>query len=181
MVQTMACGSCANENAYKAIFIRHNLLNRNGQPPSQEVLNECVFNRGDGCPDLSILSFKGAFHGRTLGALTTTHSKAIHKLDVPAFDWPIASFPRYKYPLEENVEYNRQQDEACLKEVDELIDYYNNEKKRPVAGIVSEPIQSEGGDHYGSPYFFQNLQKIAKKVIKNSSLAKSIFKSNYFN
>lgn len=33
----------------------------------------------------------------------------------------------------------------------------------PVAGIVVEPIQSEGGDNEASPYFFQQLQKIAKK------------------
>lgn len=34
----------------------------------------------------------------------------------------------------------------------------------PVAGIIVEPIQSEGGDNEASPEFFQNLQKIAKKV-----------------
>lgn len=33
----------------------------------------------------------------------------------------------------------------------------------PVAGIIIEPIQSEGGDHEASPEFFQNLQKITKK------------------
>lgn len=34
---------------------------------------------------------------------------------------------------------------------------------RPVAGIVVEPIQSEGGDNEASPEFFQKLQRIAKK------------------
>jgi 4-aminobutyrate aminotransferase/(S)-3-amino-2-methylpropionate transaminase len=164
MIQTMACGSCANENAYKAIFIWRNKLNRDGKPPTAQELSDCVMNKGSGCPDLSMLSFKGAFHGRTLGCLATTHSKAIHKLDIPSFDWPIANFPRYKYPLEENVEYNKKQDEDCLKNVQELISYYNEEKKRTVAGIVVEPVQSEGGDHHGSAYFFQNLQKVAKKV-----------------
>ncbi len=163
MVQTMACGSCANENAYKAIFIWYNTKQRGGKPPTQDVLDDCILNKGLGCPDLSIMSFKGSFHGRTFGALATTHSKAIHKLDVPTFDWPIASFPRYLYPLEENIEYNKKQDEACLKEVDQLFGYYKDEKKKPIAGIVVEPIQSEGGDHYGSPYFFQSLQKLAKK------------------
>ena len=164
MIQTMACGSCANENAYKAIFIWYNTKIRGGKAPSQQVLDDCVMNKGHGCPDLSILSFKGGFHGRTLGALATTHSKAIHKLDVPTYDWPIASFPKYKYPLEENAEYNKKQDDACLKEVEELYEYYKNVKKRPVAGIVVEPVQSEGGDNHGSPYFFQNIQKIAKQV-----------------
>ena len=119
---------------------------------------------GPGCPDLSILSFKGSFHGRTFGVLATTHSKPVHKMDIPSLDWPIASFPRYKYPLEENVEYNRKQDNDCLQEVAYLIDHYNNAKKRPVAGMVIEPVQSEGGDNFGSSYFFQNLQRIGKEV-----------------
>lgn len=59
----------------------------------------------------------GSFHGRTLGCLSTTHSKYIHKMDIPAFDWPIASFPEYKYPLEENVRENKQEDKRCLAEV----------------------------------------------------------------
>ena len=160
----MACGSCANENAYKAMFIYFNTKRRGGKAPTQEELNDCVLNKGNGCPDLSLLSFKGGFHGRTLGCLSTTHSKPVHKLDVPSFDWPIASFPRYKYPLEDNVEYNKKQDEDCLKEVKQLIDYYNNVKKKPVAGVVVEPVQAEGGDHHGSAYFFQNLQRIVREV-----------------
>ncbi len=160
-VQTMACGSCANENAYKAAFIFVNTLKRDGKPPSKEVLDQCLMNKGPGSPDLSILSFKGGFHGRTLGTLSTTHSKSIHKLDIPAFNWPICSFPKYKYPLEENVEYNRSQDLNCLNECEHLIEKFK--VNRPVAAIVVEPIQAEGGDNYGSAYFFQNLQLIAKK------------------
>lgn len=115
-----------------------------------------------GSPQLSLLSFKGAFHGRTLGALSTTHSKYIHKIDVPAFDWPVASFPQYKYPLSENVRENALEDNRCLAEVEDLIRQY---KKReiPVAGIVIEPIQSEGGDNEASPEFFRRLQKISKQ------------------
>lgn len=164
-VQTMACGSCANENAYKVMFIWYNTKRRNGKVPSQEELDQCVMNQGPSCPDLSLLSFKGAFHGRTFGTLATTHSKPVHKMDVPTLDWPVASFPRYKYPLEENVEYNKKQDESCLKEVADLMEYFKNVKKRPVAGVVVEPIQSEGGDNHASPYFFQNLQRITKEVL----------------
>lgn len=75
--------------------------------------------------NLTILKYLisvGAFHGRTLGSLSTTHSKYIHKIDIPAFDWPIASFPEYKYPLEENVRENLQEDERCLAKV--LSNYY---------------------------------------------------------
>lgn len=57
------------------------------------------------------------FHVFFLGALSCTHSKPIHKLDIPSFDWPIAPFPRYKYPLEENERENAKEDERCLARV----------------------------------------------------------------
>lgn len=85
-------------------------------------------------------------------------------MDVPTQDWPVANFPRYRYPLEENKEYNDKQDRDCLQEIGQLIDHWNEVKKKPVAGIVVEPIQSEGGDNFGSAYFFQSLQKLAKEV-----------------
>lgn len=47
-----------------------------------------------------------------------------------------------------------------------MIEHFKTSKNRPVAAIVVEPIQSEGGDNYGSAFFFQNLQAIAKKVNK---------------
>lgn len=52
-----------------------------------------------------------------LGCLATTHSKAIHKLDIPSLDWPIAPFPRLKYPLEDFVKENQQEEARCLEEV----------------------------------------------------------------
>ncbi len=39
-----------------------------------------------------IISFEGAFHGRTLGALAVTHRKKA-RLGFPTFDWPQAIFP----------------------------------------------------------------------------------------
>ncbi|XP_050436983.1 4-aminobutyrate aminotransferase, mitochondrial [Adelges cooleyi] len=160
---TMMCGSCSNENAYKNMFLKYQRDKRGGTSNFTELEKEsCMINLAPGSPNLSILSFKGSFHGRTLGVLSTTHSKYIHKIDVPAFDWPIASFPEYKYPLHENLRENEAEDERCLAEVEELIEKWEK-KGNPVAGIVVEPIQAEGGDNHASPYFFQKLQKIAKK------------------
>ena len=76
-----------------------------------------VYLQPPGCPDLSVLSFMGAFHGRTVGCLSTTHSKPIHKLDIPAFDWPIAPFPQLKYPLEDHVTENKAEEKRCLERV----------------------------------------------------------------
>lgn len=162
-VTTMMCGSCSNENAFKNIFIWYQRKQRGDKTTfTEQEMQSCMINQTPGAPKLSILSFHGAFHGRTLGCLSTTHSKYIHKIDIPSFDWPIAPFPKYKYPLEEHVRENAQEDARCLAEVESLIETYAR-KGVPVAGIIIEPIQSEGGDNEASPEFFQNLQKVAKK------------------
>lgn len=162
-VSTMMCGSCSNENAFKNIFIWYRQKQRGENVAfTQEEIDSSMINQVPGAPNLSLLSFHGAFHGRTLGCLATTHSKYIHKIDIPSFDWPIASFPKYKYPLEEFVRENKAEDLKCLAEVEELIEKYAK-KNNPVAGIIVEPIQSEGGDNEASPEFFQALQKIGKK------------------
>jgi 4-aminobutyrate aminotransferase/(S)-3-amino-2-methylpropionate transaminase len=74
-------------------------------------------NLPPGSPELSILSFQGGFHGRLFGSLTTTCSKPIHKVDIPAFDWPKAPFPKIKYPLDKYEAENRKEEDRCLEEV----------------------------------------------------------------
>ncbi|ERL88852.1 hypothetical protein D910_06234 [Dendroctonus ponderosae] len=162
-VMTMMCGSCSNENAYKALFFSYRNRQRGENVDFTELeSSSCMINRPPGAPQLSLLSFHGAFHGRTMATLATTHSKPIHKLDVPSFNWPIAHFPRYKYPLEDNTRENHAEDDKCLEEVEDLIVQYGK-NENPVAGIVVEPIQSEGGDNEASPRFFQGIQQIAKR------------------
>lgn len=159
---TMMCGSCSNENAYKNIFMWYRQTQRGENVTfTEEEKSSCMVNMAPGAPKLSLLSFKGAFHGRTMGSLSTTHSKYIHKIDVPCFDWPVASFPLYRYPLKDNVAYNQDQDKRCLAEVQDLVEQYGK-NDIPVAGVVVEPIQSEGGDNEASPEFFQKLQRICK-------------------
>ncbi|CAF0749985.1 unnamed protein product [Adineta ricciae] len=160
-VQPMMCGSCSNENAFKAICIWYATKQRGGKPFTDEELKSSMVNKAPGCSPVTIMSFEGAFHGRTFGALACTHSKPIHKLDIPSFDWPIAPFPRYKYPLQEHERENKKEDGRCLARIEELFHEYKS-KNSSVAGVVVEPIQSEGGDYHGSPAFFQKLQKITK-------------------
>lgn len=162
-ITTMMCGSCSNENAFKNMFLWY-CKNRRGVDVAftEEEKSSCMINMAPGSPKLSILSFHGGFHGRTIGVLSTTHSKYIHKIDVPALDWPIARFPVYQYPLEENVRENQAEDKRCLAEVEDLIDQWKK-KDHDVAGIIVEPIQSEGGDNEASPEFFQGLQKLARR------------------
>lgn len=161
-VQTMLCGTSANENAIKQAFIWYMAQRRGGKGPDAAAFESCMSQKLPGTPRLSVLGFQGAFHGRSLCMLSVTRSKGIHKVDIPAFDWPIAKFPRYKYPLADHKEYNAQQDKECLKDVEEKIGEWKK-KDNDVAAVIVEPIQAEGGDHYGSPAFFQGLRDITKK------------------
>lgn len=160
--QTMACGSCANENAFKAACFWYAQKQRGGKPPSEVDMQSSMINKEPGSPRFSILSFMGAFHGRTFGVLSTTHSKAIHKVDVPAFDWPIAPFPKYRYPLENFQKENKKEDDNSLSRVEELIDEYKK-KGAPVAGLIIEPVQAEGGDNHASDDYFRRLRSLASK------------------
>lgn len=66
-VNTMMCGTCSNENAIKSAFIDY--MNRNRDTPldvNSKELESTLFNKAPGCPKLSVLSFMGGFHGRTI-------------------------------------------------------------------------------------------------------------------
>jgi 4-aminobutyrate aminotransferase / (S)-3-amino-2-methylpropionate transaminase len=160
-VFTAMAGSDANETAFKAAFMYRRQLERGGPEKefTAEEMDSVMNNQSPGAASLSILSFKTGFHGRLLGSLSTTRSKAIHKLDIPAFDWPQATFPSLKYPLEENEAENAKIEEACLEEVEHLITSWH----LPPAAVIVEPIQSEGGDNHASPSFFQGLRDLTKK------------------
>ncbi|KAJ4864018.1 aminotransferase class-III domain-containing protein [Trichoderma breve] len=141
---TAQSGSEANELAFKAAF----MLYRRKQ-------------RGEGVEwsDHEVSSFANSFHGRGFGSLSATRSKAVHKLDIPSFNWPQAPFPALKYPLDKFAAENAAEEKRCLDKVEELITTW----QFPVAGLIVEPIQSEGGDNHASPAFFQGLRDITQK------------------
>lgn len=160
-VFTGMAGSDANETAYKAAFMWRRQRERGGPTVefTKEEMESSMLNKSPGASELSILSFKTAFHGRLFGTLSTTRSKPIHKLDIPAFDWPHATFPQLKYPLEEHAEENAKAEADSLAEVEHLIKNYHV----PPAAVIVEPIQSEGGDNHASPAFFRGLRALTKK------------------
>lgn len=160
-VFTAQAGSDANELAYKAAFMWKRQQQRGGADAefSAEDISSSMNNKSPGAPDMSILSFKTGFHGRLFGSLSTTRSKPIHKIDIPAFDWPQAPFPMLKYPLAEHEAENAQEEQRCLDETERLLKEYHN---KPVA-VVVEPVQSEGGDNHATPFFFRGLREITKK------------------
>ncbi|KAM0299609.1 hypothetical protein ACHAPM_007655 [Fusarium culmorum] len=156
---TAQSGSEANELAYKAAFMLYSRRKRGDADWNEEEINSCMENSKPGSPELAIMSFKNSFHGRGFGSLSTTRSKAVHKLDIPSFNWPQAPFPALKYPLKDHAEENAAEEKRCLEEVERIMTTWHC----PVAGLIVEPIQSEGGDNHASPSFFQGLRDITKK------------------
>ena len=152
------CGTQSNENAYKAAFLWYKKKQRGGSGPTEEELKkELVRGNPD---DMAILSFQKAFHGRALGALSTTRSKMIAKIDIPAFDWPAAPFPEIKHPYSEFEAENREEENRCLEEVERIL----KTNKKAIAGVIIEPVLAEGGDQLASPYFYLNVQRLTKEA-----------------
>jgi 4-aminobutyrate aminotransferase/(S)-3-amino-2-methylpropionate transaminase len=85
-VFTAQAGSDANELAYKAAFMWKRQQERGGSEVdfTAEEMSSAMNNAAPGAPQMSIMSFKTGFHGRLFGSLSTTRSKPIHKLDMPA-------------------------------------------------------------------------------------------------
>lgn len=105
------------------------------------------------------IGFMGGFHGRTLGALSFTASKAVQRTGYEqAVRVHHLPFPDPYRPL-----LARRDGEAVG---DAVIRYLENQVFRTilapsnVAGILVEPIQGEGGYVVPSPGFFRRLRRL---------------------
>jgi len=155
-VFTVTTGAEAVENALKAAFVRLAARQRGGAPASAEELEACMRNQQARANGMKVISFTGAFHGRSLGSLSATRSKAIHKLDFPAFDWPVVAFPANRFPLAQHAPENAAAEARALSEVEALF----REHPEQIAAVIVEPIQGEGGDRHASPEFFRGLRRL---------------------
>ncbi|MEQ1501439.1 MAG: aminotransferase class III-fold pyridoxal phosphate-dependent enzyme [Myxococcota bacterium] len=152
------------ESALKAAFVVHAERRRRaaGRPanplelpePEQEQI---LANAGT---DAVVVAFSGAFHGRGLGPLSATHSKVIHKADLPAFPWPTAPFPVSRWPLDRHADENAAREAQSVAELTRILDAHAGK----VAAVIIEPIQSEGGDRHASPAFFRQVQALARQA-----------------
>lgn len=152
------------ESAIKAAFIVHGERRREAGGRSKNPLDlpdgeqrAWLDNAGT---DAVVVSFSGAFHGRGLGPLSATHSKLLHKADLPAFPWPQIEFPASKHPLSRFAEENARAEDAAIAALEETLAKHEGR----VAAVIVEPIQSEGGDRHASPTFFRRVQERAKKA-----------------
>ncbi len=155
-VFTVTTGAEAVENALKAAFVWHASRRRGGAPASAEELDACMTNSQASANGMKVLSFTGGFHGRSLGALSATRSRAIHKVDFPAFDWPVVEFPANRFPRSEHQAYNDEVEARALASVEATFRTFFDR----VAAVIVEPIQGEGGDNHASPSFFRGLRRL---------------------
>ena len=109
-----------------------------------------------------MIAFYGCFHGRTMGALSLTASKATQRKGFGAL---LAGVEHIPYPYAYRCDLGHTA-ETCGVEVLELLQ--NQIFKRlfdpeEVAGIIIEPIQGEGGYVPAPKFFLQELQRICRQ------------------
>jgi 4-aminobutyrate aminotransferase len=108
------------------------------------------------------IAFLGAFHGRTLGALSFTASKNVQKsrfgpLLSGVFHVPYA----YCYRCTYNLEYPSCEF-ACVKYIENQI-FRTIAPPDEVAGILVEPIQGEGGYVVPPPGYLGHLRELCDR------------------
>lgn len=108
------------------------------------------------------IAFFGAFHGRTMGALSLTASKTVQKKHYNPFVPGITHIPyAYCYRCVYNLTYP-QCNLYCVRWVEDTL-FRTTVPPDEVAAIFVEPIQGEGGYIVPPPEFHKELKKIAEK------------------
>ncbi|MFH2218123.1 MAG: acetyl ornithine aminotransferase family protein [Pseudomonadota bacterium] len=108
------------------------------------------------------IAFFGAFHGRTMGALSLTASKMIQKKHYNPLVPGITHIPyAYCYRCPYNLKYP-QCELGCVQWVEDTL-FRTTLPPEEVAAIILEPIQGEGGYIVPPPEFHAELYRIAKK------------------
>ena len=108
------------------------------------------------------LAFYGAFHGRTMGALSLTASKTIQKKHYNPLVPGITHIPyAYCYRCPYNLCYP-ECELGCVQWVEDTL-FRTTIPPEEVATIFVEPIQGEGGYIVPPPEFHREMNKIAQK------------------
>ncbi len=109
-----------------------------------------------------IIAFLGSFHGRTLGALSLTSSRAIQR---KGFGPPMAGTYHTPYATCYRCPVGKQPESCAAECLDYLEDQVlvNLVSPDEVAAVVVEAIQGEGGYVVPAPQFHQRLRALTAK------------------
>lgn len=108
-----------------------------------------------------LISFYGAFHGRTMGSLGLTASKTVHR----AHYGPFNSVIHVPFPYPYRCPFGTNDPEECSKACIEYIQRNVLGKEVPpneVAAIFIEPVQGEGGYIVPPKSFVKELRKLTE-------------------
>ncbi|MBW2468504.1 MAG: L-lysine 6-transaminase, partial [Deltaproteobacteria bacterium] len=108
-----------------------------------------------------IIHFKEAFHGRSGYTLSLTNTYNPDKTRFfPKFDWPRIDNPKLRFPVDAAEEQRVSEAEGrALKQIKLAINQFGDR----IAGLIIEPIQSEGGDNHFRPEFMQALRELCNE------------------
>ncbi|MDX9991889.1 MAG: acetyl ornithine aminotransferase family protein [Anaerolineales bacterium] len=111
----------------------------------------------------NFIGFTGGFHGRTMGSLTMTASKALyHRGFYPLMNGVLhAPFPNPYRPILER-KAGEDYGETVVRYIEEQL-FRQIVPPEEVAGILVEPIQGEGGYLVPPPGFFPALRALCDK------------------
>ena len=112
----------------------------------------------------SIISFRGGFHGRTVGALSVTTSKSNYRRGYGAL-LPMVNVAPYPYPLACRIRPAHDMD-ACIEhslgEIEAMLEH--EIPPDDLAAILVEPVFGEGGYVAPPARFFVALRELADRV-----------------
>ncbi|GAB4468697.1 MAG: acetyl ornithine aminotransferase family protein [Anaerolineae bacterium] len=111
----------------------------------------------------NLIAFHGAFHGRTMGALSLTGSKYVQKKGFAPFVPGVTHVP---YPNEYHPVINKGRfsdyGEAVVSYIEKVV-FATHVPASSVAAIFVEPIQGEGGYVVPPPGFFPALRDLCDR------------------
>jgi 4-aminobutyrate aminotransferase len=122
---------------------------------------ECAFKIARWCKKKpGMISFLGAFHGRTFGALSLSACRAAHKKHYLPLVPSVMHVPyAYCYRCPYGLEYPSC-GLWCADYIEEVLLYHY--PKEDIAALIAEPIQGEAGYIPPPMEFHEKLQKICK-------------------
>jgi len=110
------------------------------------------------------IAFYGAFHGRTMGALSFTASKPIQRAGFSPFTSEVTHVP-FSNPF--RCSHHRDESECkkdciCVDYIEETV-FKTKISPNEVAAIIVEPIQGEGGYIFPDDNFLPRLRELCDK------------------
>jgi 4-aminobutyrate aminotransferase len=109
-----------------------------------------------------LIAFHQSFHGRTMGALSLTSSRAIQR---KGFGPLVPGVTHIPFPNTYRNPFNSPPDScgsACLEYLEEVV-FKTTVNASEVAAIIVEPIQGEGGYVVPPSDFLPGLERVARK------------------